>query len=99
MKTLGKACLLLWGCLIGMQGFSLDNESGRIRRMGNAGTESFDEGWLFMRYGLQPDGTSLAEPAGVEKTDWDDSNWTALDLPHDFAIGGPVRIELAGESG
>ena len=99
MKTLGKACLLLWGCLIGMQGFSLDNESGRIRRMGNAGTESFDEGWLFMRYGLQPDGTSLAEPAGVEKTDWDDSNWTTLDLPHDFAIAGPFRIELAGETG
>ena len=70
-----------------------------ITRMGAASTQSFDEKWLFMRYGLQADGTSVIEPAGLENPDLVDSAWRKLDLPHDFAVEGPFRIELKGETG
>jgi len=70
-----------------------------ITRMGAALTESFDENWLFSRFGLQADGSSLAEPAGIEKPGTKDATWLKLELPHDWAIEGPFRIELAGETG
>lgn len=82
-----------------MQAFSFNGASMPIQRMGNANVKSFDEGWLFKRYGLQADGGSVPEPGGLEKTDTDDSAWQQLDLPHDFAIAGPFRIELAGGTG
>jgi len=66
---------------------------------GNSYTISFNEGWLFQRYGLQADGTSTPEPVGLEKPGVDDSGWRKLDLPHDWAIEGPFRIELKGETG
>lgn len=68
-------------------------------RLGSAGTEAFDEGWLFKRYGLQPDGTRLEEPRQAEAPGFDDRQWQPVSLPHDWAITGPFRIELAGETG
>lgn len=53
----------------------------------------------FKRYGLQPDGTTLAEPKGLEKADLADADWRAVDLPHDYAIEGPFRIDLEGATG
>lgn len=75
------------------------DEGGSILRMGNANVSLFDEGWLFRRYGLQADGTTVPEPSGLEKGDLADAGWQQLDLPHDYAITGPFRIELAGETG
>lgn len=74
-------------------------DSGKIMRMGNANVSLFDEGWLFKRYGLQPDGTTVTEPGGLEKAGFADAEWQVLDLPHDYAITGPFRIDLAGETG
>ena len=71
----------------------------QILRMGNADVSLFDEGWLFKRYGLQADGTTLNEPTGLEKKDLADGEWQAVDLPHDYAIEGPFRLDLAGETG
>lgn len=68
-------------------------------RLGNAGATSFDEGWLFKRYGLQPDGTRLKEPQGTEASGFSDKDWQQVTLPHDWAITGPFRIDLAGETG
>jgi beta-galactosidase len=70
-----------------------------IVRMGATNFESFDQGWLFSRFGLQGDGTSIAEPKGLEKPEVSDAAWRKLDLPHDWAIEGPFRIELTGETG
>lgn len=70
-----------------------------IKRMGDVNVNSFDEGWLFKRYGLQADGTSKAEPANLQDENVNDADWQKLDLPHDWAIAGPFRIELAGETG
>lgn len=70
-----------------------------IKRMGAVNTVSFDQGWLFARYGLQPDGTRKEEPSGLEATSVDDKNWQKSDLPHDWAITGPFRIELEGSTG
>ena len=70
-----------------------------IQRMGASNVQSFDEDWLFSRFGLQADGTTLSEPPGLENPVVNDENWRKLDLPHDWAIEGPFRIELAGETG
>ena len=61
--------------------------------------ESFDKEWSFARFGLQPDGTRKAEPAALEAPAVDDSAWRKLDIPHDWGIEGPFRLELAGETG
>ena len=68
-------------------------------RLGSAGTASFDEGWLFKRYGLQPDGTRLEEPQQAETTGFNDQDWQPLSLPHDFGITGPFRMDLSGNTG
>ena len=39
---------------------------------------NFDAGWRFL----------LADSAAMAKTDYDDSHWRRLDLPHDWAIEG-----------
>ncbi len=71
-----------------------------VKRLGNADVQSFDQGWLFARYGLQADGSRKEEPTnGIENVAYDDKGWQQLDLPHDWAISGPFRIELAGETG
>lgn len=70
-----------------------------INRMGSSSSEIFDGNWLFARYGLQGDGTLLEEPSDLQRTILDDSAWRNLDLPHDWAIEGPFRIELRGETG
>ena len=56
----------------------------------------FDADWLFARYGQQADGTTLTEPQGMERYDYDDSEWRQLDVPHDWGIEGPFRPELEG---
>lgn len=70
-----------------------------IERMGAVNTQLFDDNWLFSRFGLQANGSTLAEPEGLEKVTVNDAAWKKLDLPHDWAIEGPFRIELAGETG
>lgn len=70
-----------------------------IKRSGQADVVSFDDDWRFIRYGLQADGTHVKEPENLFKADVDDSGWTALDVPHDFAIAGPFRMDLAGNTG
>lgn len=99
MKRLKSIVFTLLGLLLCVQGFSSGTERASLVRMGNADVRSFDGGWRFMRYGLQADGTSLPEPSGLERPDADDSGWQQLDLPHDWAISGPFRIDLAGETG
>ena len=70
-----------------------------IIRTGPADVISFDEGWLFKRYGLQAEGENIPEPQNLESISILDSSWQKVDLPHDFAIYGPFRIDLAGETG
>lgn len=70
-----------------------------IRRMGSSSAQIFNDGWLFKRYGFQSDGNRVDEPKGLESVNWNDSKWEKLSLPHDWAIKGPFRIELAGETG
>lgn len=92
-----KLLLLSIVLFTGLKASPSDTEP--IRRMGNSNVQLLDESWLFKRYGLQADGTSLAEPQGLEKPEADDSGWQKLDLPHDWAITGPFRIELEGGTG
>ena len=76
-----------------------ENIAQPIVRMGSSNTQSFDDDWLFARFGMQADGTSLPEPADLQNPETNDASWRKLDLPHDWAIEGPFRIELTGETG
>lgn len=60
---------------------------------------NFDRDWRFARYGLQADGSRRAEPSALETPSADDSDWRLLDLPHDWGIEGPFRIDLEGFTG
>ena len=85
---------------ISATGFNnLYSQNKPIKRMGELNTVSFDEGWFFSRYGLQPDGTRNEEPSGLEAASFSDAAWQQLKLPHDWAISGPFRIELDGSTG
>ena len=70
-----------------------------VNRPGNAEVVSLNEGWRFARYGLQAEGTRLEEPEGLFKVEVDDADWEQLSVPHDFAIKGPFRMDLAGNTG
>jgi beta-galactosidase len=86
--------------IISASGFNnVFSQSKTIKRMGEENTVSFDEGWLFARYGLQADGTRKEEPSGLEASGVTDVAWQKLKLPHDWAITGPFRIELEGSTG
>ncbi|MBO9619241.1 MAG: DUF4982 domain-containing protein [Niabella sp.] len=90
--------LLVIGCFI-LLFLQTGIAQSTFTRLGDAGTTSFDEGWVFKRYGLQPDGTRLEEPQGTEMPGFNDKDWQHITLPHDWAITGPFRIDLAGETG
>lgn len=87
------ALLLCFACVDGMR------VKGPILRSGQADVVSLDDDWRFIRYGLQADGTRVEEPAGMFEPATDDSDWETLDVPHDFAIKGPFRMDLAGNTG
>lgn len=89
-------CLL---CLLTWLGCSPAGESGKMVRSGQVDVVSLNEGWTFARYGLQADGMLREEPEGMYATGWDDSSWRKLDVPHDFAIEGPFRMDLSGNTG
>jgi len=90
------ANLLVMGLLVVTASFS---QSKPIIRMGAADTRSFDDGWLFSRYGLQADASRVEEPKNLESVKFNDNNWGKLSLPHDWAITGPFMIELEGATG
>lgn len=94
-----RLLLTALGCLLAALSLQANAPQGRVLRMGNANVTAFDDGWRFRRYGLQPEGTRVDEPEGLEQAKTDDSAWRSLDLPHDYAIEGPFRIDLAGNTG
>jgi len=77
-------------------GLYAQTNSPSIIRMGSINTSSFDNDWKFIRYGLQPDGSRIEEPKNLEKINANEDNWKKLNLPHDWGITGPFRIELEG---
>src|SRR5262245_25397197 len=56
-----------------------------------AGGESirFNDDWRFVN----------GDPDEAEKSDFDDTEWTKLRLPHDWAIAGPFIPEMDGYAG
>jgi beta-galactosidase len=61
--------------------------------------ESFNQGWLFARFGPMPDGSGREEPSGLEWPDFNDASWRKLDVPHDWGIEGPFRMDLPSNTG
>ena len=60
---------------------------------------SFNKGWKFDRFGPMPDKSQRLEPKGIEAVSFDDSKWRNLNLPHDWGIEGPFRMDLEGNTG
>ena len=94
MKIRNLFILLLCGCAV-----VVTTNAQPITRMGSTDASCFDADWMFSRYGMQADGTTKAEPQNLQASGFDDATWQKLNLPHDWAIAGPFRIELAGETG
>lgn len=44
--------------------------------------QTFDDGWKFTQH----------DPAGAESPLFDDAKWRSVDLPHDWAIAGPISL-------
>lgn len=56
----------------------------------SSGRSNFDQGWLF----------NLGENLGAQKLNFNDKNWSSIDLPHDWSITGKFsRTNLAGANG
>jgi beta-galactosidase len=91
--------IIICGSISGFAQSRQTPNSKTIKRMGADHVQLFDDNWLFSRVGLQADGSTLAEPEGLEKAEANDATWEKLNLPHDWAIKGPFRIDLAGETG
>lgn len=49
--------------------------------------------------GLTQDQKQLGSNVPFSQPSFDDNGWRKLDLPHDWAIGGPFDIKLAGNTG
>jgi beta-galactosidase len=95
MKTLMVVIVLLSGCASFCSGAVGDLTSGQSMTT----RISFDDGWLFARFGQQPDGSVIKEPQGVEKGKFNDAAWQSLNLPHDWGIEGPFRKDLPSSTG
>jgi beta-galactosidase len=46
-----------------------------------------------------PDGSTLREPDALQRPDLNDASWRKLDLPHDWGIEGPFRMDLPASTG
>jgi beta-galactosidase len=64
-----------------------------------ASRTSMNKDWQFSRFGTMPDGSTKKEPLGVESIAFNDSAWRTLDLPHDWGIEGPFRMDLPSSTG
>ncbi len=58
-------------------------------RVSNERRTSFNEGWRFLK----------AEAEGAQNPAFDDSKWTEVRLPHDWAIAGPFDPKLNPHTG
>lgn len=64
--------------------FTVSSCSNQPQAPKNARTVSFDDGWRFIKDTL----------SGAERSDFNDSDWRMLDIPHDWSIE-----DLAGQNG
>jgi len=91
MRTLGLRSWMPAACLAAMTlsltapraGAATEVKIGAERRM------SFNDGWKFFK----------GEAPGAEAPAFDDSKWTELTLPHDWAIGEPFDRNLNPHTG
>ena len=98
-QKINQLMRVLLGIILIFPLLAIAQNNKSIERMGAVDTQSFDQGWLYSRYGLQPDGTRLEEPKDLENTNQKDASWQKLNLPHDWAIAGPFRSDITGETG
>lgn len=65
---------------------------------GQRDTKLFNDGWAFARFGEQADGSMVAEPEALSET-FDASAWRSVQLPHDWGVESPFRMDVNGSQG
>ena len=60
---------------------------------------SFNGGWTFARFGEQPNGSVVPEPADAQAEAFDDAAWRSVRLPHDWGVESPFLMEVSGSQG
>lgn len=87
------AFLLVSGLFVFWTGCSMPNaRPGAAKQRSRS---SFDKAWHFKLY--EPGTDDSAQ--GLEKSDYDDSGWRTLNLPHDWAVEGGFDLDLPGNTG
>jgi len=71
---------------------------GSVRAMAQRDVVPFNDGWAFAKFGEQPDGKVVEEPAAQAEA-FDDSAWRAVRLPHDWGVESPFRTDINGSQG
>jgi len=73
--------LLIAACLLGTP---LSRADAPAPALPGVQRVSFNEGWRFLR----------GDPTAAQHAEFDDSGWTPITLPHDWAIDGPFDASL-----
>src|SRR6266498_778921 len=85
----GFLCRAVGTLVLASAARAMDHNILPVQR-GGRGRETFDFGWKFFK----------GNASGAEQSEFPDSNWRNLDLPHDWSIEGPLaQNETAGGSG
>jgi beta-galactosidase len=77
--------LIVSGIILGVTAVPVVAQRGQTGRV----TSSFDRDWRFLK----------GDAPGAEKSEFDDSAWRKLDVPHDWSIEGPVDEKNATGQG
>ena len=89
-KTFTSLCLLLLSICASAQYVDKKEETTKknrpLKEWRDIRSQLFNFGWKFQ----------MGEVEGAEKTDFDDSQWRTLDLPHDFQFEMPWDEKAKG---
>ena len=84
-------CIIIAACGLALYAAppGVDAAAASAIQIAGQRTIDFDAGWRFFK----------GEAAGAEQASFDDGQWTALRLPHDWAIDGPFDPKLNPHTG
>lgn len=99
MTTIMKNAFVLLAALFLVSFHSYGEKKEFMIRQGQSEVMEFNSGWKFIRYGLQAEGSYIKEPDELFGVSLDETGWQPVRLPHDFAIEGPFRMDLSGNTG
>src|SRR5438132_167452 len=86
---MNRAIRYLCGVILVVLLYAVSIVAAETVRSSSERRTSFNDGWMFLN----------AAADGAEKSDFDDSQWRPVRLPHDWAIEGPFDPKLNPHTG